>query len=370
MINVLHFYKTYYPDTFGGVEQVIYQLSEKGIQNNISSTVLSLNKSKSAGEQKIGNHHSWKVKNNFEIASSPFSFSAIRKFKELSRQADIIHYHFPWPFMDMVDLISGVDRPKIVSYHSDIIRQKNLLRMYRPLMYRFLGRVNRIIATSPNYAETSDILKKYQDKVDVIPIGVDRKTYPEPTNALKEQWRQKLGEHYFLFIGQLRYYKGLDYLIKASRGAQYTVVIVGGGPEEARLKSLAKSLNARNVIFLGELSEVDKIAVLRGCFSLVFPSHLRSEAFGISLLEASMEGKPLISCEIGTGTTYININHVTGLVVQPEESLALREAMDTLWYSPDLAKSYGQAAQTRFENLFTADEMADKYAKLYHKLCM
>ncbi|MBP2848013.1 glycosyltransferase family 4 protein [Dickeya oryzae] len=367
-MNVLHFYKTYHPDTFGGVEQVIYQLCEKGHKYNINASVLSLSENVCPGEQAVGNHQTWKVKTDFEVASSPFSRSAFYKFKELSKQADVIHYHFPWPFMDVVDLLSNIDKPKVVSYHSDIIRQKYLLRVYQPLMNRFLGKVDRIVATSPNYVETSDILKKYQSKVDVIPIGIDRMTYPPLSDSLAEKWRARLGDRYFLFIGKLRYYKGLHFLIEASLGAKYPIVIVGSGPEEDSLKKMVSNTNSNNIHFLGELSEIDKMAVLRGCYCFVFPSHLRSEAFGVSLLEAAMEAKPLISCEIGTGTTYINIDKVTGLVVQPENPFMLRTAMDKLWDSPELAEAYGQAALERFSHMFTADQMAEKYSSIYQEL--
>ena len=316
----------------------------------------------------VGTHEVFFSKTTFDFLSTPFSISAIKQFEKLAQNADIIHYHFPWPFMDLVDFISNVDRPKIVSYHSDIIRQKNLLRLYRPLMHNFLSKVDRIIATSPNYFESSDVLQQYQKKVDIIPIGVDPNTYPSIPADVADGWRQKLGERYFLFIGKLRYYKGLHFLIEAAKNAPYPIVIAGSGPEEEQLKKQAIANRATNIYFLGELSEVDKMAVLRGCYSLVFPSHLRSEAFGISLLEAAMEAKPLISCEIGTGTTYINKDKSTGIVIPPEDPQAIRNAMDTLWYSPELAQTYGKNALLRFEEVFTADKMAERYASVYQEL--
>ncbi|MNH15035.1 Alpha-D-kanosaminyltransferase [compost metagenome] len=103
-------------------------------------------------------------------------------------------------------------------------------------------------------------------------------------------------------------------------------------------------------------------------YAVVFPSHLRSEAFGISLLEGAMFGKPMISSEIGTGTSYINIHNETGLVVPPSNPSAFREAMRTLWENPVLAAQMGEKAQARYQNLFTADEMGRKWAALYEEL--
>ncbi|MDE2429657.1 MAG: glycosyltransferase, partial [Burkholderiales bacterium] len=118
----------------------------------------------------------------------------------------------------------------------------------------------------------------------------------------------------------------------------------------------------------GALPETDKVALLTLCYALAFPSHLRSEAFGISLLEGAMFAKPMISSEIGTGTTYINIGGQTGLVVPPSDPAAFRQAMEYLWNHPSEAHCMGQKAQERYQELFTADNMAANYARLYRQI--
>ena len=110
------------------------------------------------------------------------------------------------------------------------------------------------------------------------------------------------------------------------------------------------------------------MALLTLCYTILFPSHLRSEAFGISLLEGAMYGKPLISSEIGTGTTYINIDGETGLVVKPSDPGALRKAMDYLWNNPKVSKNMGKYAEKRYWDLFTADKMAKSYLNIYKTL--
>ena len=131
---------------------------------------------------------------------------------------------------------------------------------------------------------------------------------------------------------------------------------------------MAKQLGLKNIIFLGKVSELDKFALLQQCFAFVFPSHLRSEAFGISLLEAAMYGKPLISCEIGTGTTYININQETGITLPPESPIALQQAMQRLWDHPNIAREMGVAAQARYNELFTSQKTTEQYVELYRML--
>ena len=368
MLKVLHFYKTYYPDSFGGIEQVIFQLSEAGACHQIESTTLSLSTRGDIDNERVGMHTAYYAATNFEVASTPFSVSAISKFKALAAQADIIHYHFPYPFMDLVHFIAGVKKPTVVSYHSDIVKQKLALKMYTPLMNQFLSSVDCIVAASPNYVETSPVLQKYLPKVKVIPYGLDKKSYPVADEVHLEHWRQQVGDRFFLFVGAFRYYKGLHILLEAIQHTDFPLVIIGAGPIEAELKQQAQDLGLKNIHFLGALPDEDKAALLELCYSVVFPSHLRSEAFGITLLEGAMYGKPLISSEIGTGTTYINIDQETGVVVPPSDPQALRAAMTTLWQDPELVQRYGENAAKRFQALFTSERMAESYIELYQQL--
>jgi rhamnosyl/mannosyltransferase len=166
----------------------------------------------------------------------------------------------------------------------------------------------------------------------------------------------------------LRYYKGLHILLEAAKGTNYPVVIMGSGPIEAELKKQAKENGLSNIHILGFLSDEDKAALITICYAVLFPSHLRSEAFGISLLEGAMYGKPLISSEIGTGTCFINFSNETGIVVKPSDPLALRQAMQTLWQSPELAAEMGRKAEQRYWELFTSDKMVASYVDLYREL--
>jgi rhamnosyl/mannosyltransferase len=181
-------------------------------------------------------------------------------------------------------------------------------------------------------------------------------------------WRKALGPKFFLFIGVLRYYKGLHILMEAAQGTDYPVVIVGAGPIESELKAQAQELGLRNIYFLGFLPEEDKAVLLALCYAVLFPSHLRSEAFGISLLEGAMYGKPMISSEIGTGTTFINIGDETGLVVPPGDSIAMRNAMRYLWDNPSIAADMGRRAEERYWEYFTAEQMVKSYVNLYDDL--
>lgn len=367
-MRVLHFYKTYYPDSFGGIEQAIFQLSEGGIRYGVESEVLYLSRTGAAENLQVANHIVHRSRLDFHALSTGFSVSAFKDFARLASQVDLVHYHFPWPFMDVVHFATRLKKPTVLSYHSDIVRQKYLLQLYRPLMHRFLSQIDCIVAASPNYIKSSPVLKRYPDKVSVIPYGLDRSTYAQPETRLMESWRSRVGERFFLFLGVLRYYKGLHILLEAMATTDFPVVIAGAGPMEDELKQHAARLKLKNLHFVGKVSEEDKAALFQLCYAVTFPSHLRSEAFGISLLEGAMYGKPLISSEIGTGTTYINIDGETGLVIPPSDPLALRHAMTALWNAPELAKQMGESARQRFEQLFTAEQMTKSYVELYRKV--
>lgn len=369
-LRVLHFFKTYYPDSFGGIEQVIFQMCKGTARYGFTGEVLTLSPNAHDAPIEFSGHLVHQAKLNFQVASTGFSLSVFRKFSELARQADIVHYHYPWPFMDLVHFATRHGKPTVVTYHSDIVKQKALLKIYRPLKNYFLNSVDRIVATSPNYLATSSVLNRYRDKVVEITYGLDKSTYPTPAPELLANWRLRLGgvQRFFLFVGMLRYYKGLHILLDAAQGTDYPVVIVGAGPVEAELKAHAARLGLRNIHFLGAVSDEDKVALLQLCYAVVFPSHLRSEAFGISLLEGAMFGKPMISSEIGTGTSYINVNGETGLVVSAGNPAAFRDAMCYLWNNPDAAAEMGKRAEARYWQLFTAERMAESYANLYRDL--
>lgn len=367
-INVFHVYKWYFPDSWGGLEQSIFQICRSTTKLNVKNSLFTLSKNPFPMLVKREETDVYRFPVNLDVASCPMSIKSLFSFKELAGMSDIIHYHFPWPFADLLNFLKPPGKPYIVTYHLDIVRQKNLLIFYRPLMRRFLSGAAKIICTSQNYLGTSAELQRLKENVEVIPFGLDQTSYPETEPDRKQKWKSMYGGGFFLFIGVLRYYKGLHILLEAAKGAKYKILIVGTGPIENELKKLVKELGLDNVHFLGFLPDEDKMALLSLSKGAVFPSHLRSEAFGISLLEAAMLGKPMISTEIGTGTSYVNINNITGLVVKPNDASELRQAMETLHAQPELAKEMGRNAKSRFDKLFSAKEMGQRYMDVYRKV--
>jgi len=364
-MRVLHFFKTYWPDTFGGIERTIHAIAKGTAKYGVQSEVLSLSQAPLQNSRELDGHVAYKAKLDLEFASTGFSREVFGRFLELSKKADVIHYHFPWPMMDIVHLTSRPSKPTIVTYHSDIVKQRMLLQFYKPLMHCFLRSVDKIVATSPNYVATSEVLRRYAEKTTVIPLGLDEADYPRASEALKAHWREKFPQPFFLFVGVLRYYKGVHILLKAARQTKLDILLIGGGPMEVSLKAYAREHRLENVHFLGALPDADKTALLELSTGFVFPSHLRSEAFGLSLVEAAMFGKPMISCEIGTGTSFVNTHEKTGLVVKPNDPVDLATAITRLGENQRESLRFGRQARDAYLEKFRAADMASHYVKLY-----
>lgn len=364
-IKVLHVYKTYYPDTDGGIEKVLQQLMLNLNKMNVENRLLVLSEKCEPAIIQYPEGQVIRCPVTLEIASNPMSVKALATFRQQMQWADVVHYQFPWPFADLLHILSRVPKPSVVSYQSDIVRQKGLMKLYRPLMLRFLENVNFVCASSENYLQSSLILKRLENKPLVIPNGIDDLTLEDVSVSCLDKWRSYAGERFFLFVGVLRYYKGIHTLLKAAKLNGLPVIIAGTGPEMKNLQAEAQALGVDKVRFVGRISEEDKRALLQLCCAFVFPSHLRSEAFGMSLVEACIYGKPMISCEIGTGTSFVNLHEKTGYVVRPENEIALAEAMKKIYKDPQNSRNLGLQARAHYEKNFTAVGMAKKYRSVY-----
>ena len=367
-MRVLHFYKTYWPDTFGGGERTINAIAEHSQNLGAEHHVLSLSTEPSKRIRTFNGQTLHQAKRLFSFASTDITIDGIGKFHRLSKASDIIHLHFPWPFMDPVYLAFASKKPTVLTYHSDAVGSRFLESVYAPLQHRLLARVDVIAPTSPNYLETSPVLQRYRKKTAVVPLGIDASAYPSPTSKNLDRLRDRFPQRFFLFTGVLRHYKGLDNLLRAAGKTDLHIVIAGAGKREAELLALKDTLRLENIHFAGAVDEAEKVALLELCTGFVFPSNKRSEAFGLSLVEAAMMGKPMITCEIGTGTSYINVDGVTGFVVPPNDPDALANAMNRLAEDSRKQMAFGEAARQRYEQHFRAQTMGQRYFDIYQKI--
>ena len=371
-LQALQVYRTYFPDPPGGLQEAIRQIAIATSSFNVQTKVYALSPNPypatiSRPEGMVVRSRSWAAPASCDLGG----VTAFRRFAEACSRSDIVHYQFPWPFEDVLHAVIRPRIPAVLTYQSDVIRQKILGTLYAPLMWRTLKSMRIVIATSPAYARTSPVLSNpsIRDKVRVIPNGIVEESYSKEADTnVFNRIKVERNEPYFLFIGVLRYYKGLHTLVQAAAHVDAKIVIAGSGPEDARLKELANQLGAKNIIFAGQISNSEKVALLQDCRALVLPSHLRSEAFGMVLVEAAMFGRPQISCEIGTGTSYVNTHEESGFVVPPENPQELANAMSLLLHDISLAIKLGLGARARYERLFSGDALGKAYANLYYEI--
>ncbi|PIN86243.1 hypothetical protein COV19_05535 [Candidatus Woesearchaeota archaeon CG10_big_fil_rev_8_21_14_0_10_44_13] len=365
-IEVLHIGKYYHP-VKGGIENHMINLFSR-IKDKVELKVIVSNTCCSKERSVINGVAITRLSRIIELFSTPINPSLFWEIKGF--KGDIIHLHLPNPFANLAYLLANPKKKLVIKYHSDIIKQRFLLRLYSPFLKMLLRKADKIIATSPIYVESSPILKGFKDKCVVIPLGVDvsgfklddgRRKILE--NIKKMHNKRKI----VLFVGRLVYYKGVEYLIKAHKDVDADLIIIGKGPLENGLKTMTKKLGIdKKVFFYGEVA--DLVPLYHACDVFVLPSIERSEAFGIVQLEAMACSKPVVSSNLNSGVVYVNMDRKTGIVVEPKDSKELSEAINYLMKNPSVAKKYGRFAKMRVEKEFTNEINANKVIRLYNRL--
>jgi len=374
-MRVVHVYRTYFPDPPGGLQEAIRQIALATRERGVEPRILTLSPTPEPSvidypEGQVIREKSWAAPASCDLGGP----GSVIRYRQMVEWADVVHFHFPWPFADVLHLLGRTSKPTVMTYHSDIVRQKALGAVYGPLMRRTLRSMSAVVATSPAYARTSETLAANvsKERLKTIPLGIiDYRDAPQPADAQRNvQARLGLapGAPYFLALGVLRYYKGLHTLVEAARHVNARIVIAGSGPERERLAALTQQHGATNVVFAGQVTHDEKVALLKDCRAMVLPSHLRSEAFGMVLVEAAMFGKPMVCCEVGSGTSFVNEDGVTGWVVAKEQSSELARAMNALLADDARTAAMGRAARERYETLFSGAALGKAYSALYQEV--
>jgi rhamnosyl/mannosyltransferase len=363
-MHILQIYKDYFP-VLGGIENHVRDLSEALAARGHHVTVLvtSLDR-RTTIEQPQPRLTVIKAARSMHLASTPLSLAMLKIARSL--RPDLVHLHFPYPPGDLAALALPSGTPLVVTYHSDIVRQRALLQAYRPLLELTLRRAARILPTSPNYLVSSPFLRRHAARCAVAPLGIDADRFaradPRRVAAIRARYDAPLA----LFVGRLRYYKGLHVLLDAMPSVRGELLIGGGGPERERLERQAMQLGiAERVHFLGDIPDDELPTLFHAADVFVMPAHLRAEALGLAQIEALASGLPCISTELGTGTSFVNRHGETGLVVSPADAPALAAALNTLLANPELRRRFGAAGRRRVAALFTRAQMVGSVEAIY-----
>ncbi|HRR76989.1 MAG TPA: glycosyltransferase [Ruminococcus sp.] len=290
----------------------------------------------------------------------PISFSFIRLFRKMAKKADVVHIHLPFPLADAAALLSGYKGRIVVSWHSDVVKQKKLMLVYKPFMRWLLKRADAVIVATKGHIDGSEYLPEFREKCRVVPYGLWPEDYTsvERKPVLTDKAADKSAVKVF-FSGRLVYYKGVDILLRAfaeTKGCE--LFISGEGDLEPELKSYAAENGlAERVHFLGFLSEKELRQAYMDCDIFVLPSVARSEAFGIVQIEAMACGKPVINTALPSGVPYVSLDGETGITVPPSDEKALAKAINTLVSDRELRERYGRAAAERVSSEFHEKEV-------------
>ncbi len=311
----------------------------------------------------------YKAKTPLVKFSMPISRDYVKTFKKMAKNVDLIQIHAPFPLSDLALVLSRAKKAKVaVWWHSDVIKQRKLMLLYKPLMKKMLKRADKIFVAGKTVAEKSEHLGKYMSKVEVIPFGVSPESYavPENTSYLTDKLNLKDNVK-LLFVGRLVYYKGVEVLLEAmAKTSGSELFIVGDGELEEQLKAKCTELSIDNrVHFLGKIPEDELRAAFYDCDVLVLPSVSRSECFGLVQLEAMAYGKPVINTDLPTAVPDVSLDGETGITVKPGDASALAEALNKLVHDPELRKKYGEAAAIRCRECFSLEDMQRKLYNSY-----
>lgn len=370
-MKILQITKYFYPHS-GGIETHVLEISKAIAERNQEVIVITTNHPRT---NKFEIYHGVEIYRSeilFTIFRDPFALGMLINL--LKKDYDIIHLHLPDPFSSFFAFFASIIRKKtlVVTYHADIIKEELHYKILK-FFYSFFQNIvlmhsKVIIATSPNYAKESEVLRKFKSKIEIIPNFVDEKKFNPEINPkyIKERYSLK-NKKVILFVGRLVPYKGVSYLIDAfslvkKKIKNAKLLIVGSGPLENELKK--KSENINDILFI-KPRDLELPLIFRSADVFVLPSITRQEAFGIVLLEAMSSAIPCISTKI-SGMPFVLGD--AGILVEPKNSKQLSEAIIKILSDETLAKELGRKARIRVEENFTKDKAVNKLIKLYARI--
>jgi rhamnosyl/mannosyltransferase len=359
-VRVLHVGK-FYPPHHGGMERVLETVCRVS-QGLVESAVLVTNASRDTVEEVIDGVEVTRVGTIGAAGSvhvAPAFVTALRRAR-----ADLMILHEPNPWALLSYTLARPRIPLAIWYHSDVVRPPaQYAALYAPVAHTAYTRARCFIVSSPPLAAHAAALRRYQDRVRVIPFGID----PSPWRGPVDPGRPRTP--FVLFAGRHVDYKGVDVLLSALAGTSIDAIIAGDGPRRAAWEARARELGlAGRVTFPGEITDGELRRLMQTCEAFVLPSVTRAEAFGYVQLEAMAAGKPVISTDVQSGVSWVNQDGRTGLVVKAGDAAALGAAIARLASDPDLRARLGAAGRARVDEEFTLERLRGRLGRFYEEM--
>ena len=367
-MRILHAFKVYTPDNHGGIVEAIARIAS-GTPIGDSASLLVCRYIGLGSTINVDGLQVERTTTLAQFSSLPISPGYIPVFHQRARDADVVAFHAPFPFIDIGLMLGIPDKTALViHWHAEITGRSLFRPIISPLLKKSVERADCIIVSHPSIVEQSEYLASHSAKCVVAPYGVDTDFWSGRTaedEASISELRQK---HARLIVacGRLVQYKGFDFLLRAIRHVDAHLYIIGTGPLEAELQDIAKAADvADRVTFAGYLSRERQRQAFGAADLFVLPSINVAEAFGIVQLEAMCSGIPVVNTNLPTGVPWVARDGFEGLTVAPRDEAALAAAMSRLLDDPALAKRLGAAGKDRAVNLFGWRKFAADVAEQY-----
>jgi len=385
MLRICHLAK-YYPPAAGGIETHVRTLAQAQASLGAEVQVLGVNHvrrhsrgGRDRGSSSMNTVEDWdghvrvtRLGRRASVARWDLCPGMRSEIGKLRHKVDVLHLHVPNVTMLLALVNIELTTPLVITYHSDIVRQRLLYQCLRPFEEAVFRRASRILATSQAYLDGSDTLRRYIRQVEVAPFGIDLAPFQRPTSdafAFKHQLSLEHSMPLWLAIGRLVYYKGFDIAIKALAKVPGKLLLVGSGPLEERLRTQAKRLGVIDrIIWKARLSNDELVGAYHAATALWFPSNARSEAFGLAQVEAMASGCPVINTHIaGSGVAWVSRHHETGLTIPINDPDALANAACQLWRDGERRQRLGKRGQERATSQFGHVIMARHSLDMYRR---
>lgn len=343
--SVLHIFKVYYPDLFGGTLTVIRDICAS-LKDAFASAVLVCSQSAERREIVVNDVRVERVRSFGNIMSLPAAPTYPWRLWRRIAEHDLLALHAPFPLADLVFAFGfGARRPLVVHWHADIVTHAGLRWLVEPLMRRTLRRAKAIIVSDHALVDNTPLLREFEDKCRVVPFGIDTTGYDWPKiepHHVKDRGRLVLA------CGRLVPYKGFDVLVRAAAAHDFEVWIIGEGIERPRLEQLIQELGLHDrVRLLGSVNDCERIKLMCLADVFVMPSVTNAETFGLVQLEAMAAGRPVVNTALDTAVPRVARHGMEAITVPPGDVAKLGEAIDILIRDPERRRRMGLAARTR-----------------------
>jgi glycosyltransferase involved in cell wall biosynthesis len=366
----------FWNDEHGGIERHAALLSRGLAERGADVVNLVASPTTAASDEMHDGYRLVQASSFGTLASTAISPALVWRALALHRQQafDIVHLHLPDPLSHVVSMLLPAKVRRVLTWHSDIVRQKSMLRLYGPWLRKLALQADAIVAATQAHFDTSSQIPPSvpRSRLHVIPYGLDYAPVAM-TPAIAEQVetlrRQAGGRGLVFALGRHVYYKGFDVLIEAMRTFDGFLVIGGDGPLRPALEAQARQAGvADRVWFSGRIPEADLPSYFHACDVFCLPSVERSEAFGLVQLEAMACGKPVVNTWLHNGVNEVSRHEETGLTVPVRDAPALAGALARLAGDAELRKTLGARARQRALSQYSLAEMADRHLTLYREL--